>query len=69
MSTKRLYCVGCEEFKDNPENSSTYKCPIHQKFRMEKRENLFFRLSKYQEEIENIKQPSSLSHKKEGMKL
>ena len=28
---KGWYCVGCEEFKDNPENSSTYKCPIHQK--------------------------------------
>ena len=25
---KGLYCVGCEEFKDNPENSSTYKCHL-----------------------------------------
>ena len=25
---KGWYCVGCEEFKDNPENSSTFKCPI-----------------------------------------
>jgi len=46
---KGWYCVGCEEFKDNPENSSTYKCPIHQKnLEWKNEENLFFRLSKYQ---------------------
>ena len=27
---KGWYCVGCEEFKDNPDNSPTHKCPIHQ---------------------------------------
>jgi methionyl-tRNA synthetase len=52
---KGWYCVGCEEFKDNPENSSTYKCPIHQKnLEWKNEENLFFRLSKYQEQIENL---------------
>ncbi|MBO8241961.1 methionine--tRNA ligase [Prochlorococcus marinus XMU1410] len=57
---KGWYCVGCEEFKDNPENSSTYKCPIHQKnLEWKNEENLFFRLSKYQKEIEKIiNQPS-----------
>ena len=40
---KGWYCVGCEEFKDNPENSSTYKCPIHQKnLEWKNEENLFF---------------------------
>ena len=52
---KGWYCVGCEEFKDNPENSSTYKCPIHQKnLEWKNEENLFFRLSKYQSQIEKI---------------
>ncbi len=52
---KGWYCVGCEEFKDNPENSSTYKCPIHQKnLEWRNEENLFFRLSKYQKQIEEI---------------
>jgi len=52
---KGWYCVGCEEFKDNPENSSTFKCPIHQKnLEWKNEENLFFRLSKYQTEIEDI---------------
>ena len=52
---KGWYCVGCEEFKDNPENSSSYKCPIHQKnLEWRNEENLFFRLSKYQSQIEEI---------------
>ncbi len=52
---KGWYCVGCEEFKDNPENSKTYKCPIHQRnLEWKNEENLFFRLSKYQEQIEKI---------------
>ena len=52
---KGWYCVGCEEFKDNPENSPTYKCPIHQKnLEWKNEENLFFRLSKYQKQIEKI---------------
>ena len=52
---KGWYCVGCEEFKDNPDNSSTYLCPIHQKkLEWKNEENLFFRLSKYQTQIEEI---------------
>ena len=62
---KGWYCVGCEEFKDNPENSSNYKCPIHQKnLEWKNEENLFFRLSKYQSEIENLlKEPSFIEPK------
>jgi len=62
---KGWYCVGCEEFKDNPENSSTYKCPIHQKsLEWKNEENLFFRLSKYQSQIENlINEPSFIEPK------
>ncbi len=52
---KGWYCVGCEEFKDNPENSPNFKCPIHQKnLEWKNEENLFFRLSKYQAQIENL---------------
>ncbi len=52
---KGWYCVGCEEFKDNPENSPTHKCPIHQKnLEWKNEENLFFRLSKYQSQIEDL---------------
>ncbi len=56
---KGWYCVGCEEFKENPDNSSSRKCPIHQKnLEWKNEENLFFRLSKYQSQIEDlIKQP------------
>ena len=52
---KGWYCVGCEEFKDNPDNSPTYKCPIHQKnLEWKNEENLFFKLSKYQTKIESL---------------
>ena len=52
---KGWYCVGCEEFKDNPENSSTYKCPIHQRnLEWKNEENLFFKLSKYQSQIQEL---------------
>ena len=52
---KGWYCVGCEEFKDNPDNSATRKCPIHNKNLEWKNEtNLFFRLSKYQKNIEEL---------------
>lgn len=48
-----LYCVGCEAFKP-PKDLVDGKCPDHQKEpeRVEQ-ENWFFRLSKYQEEIES----------------
>ena len=52
---KGWYCVGCEEFKDNPDNSPTRMCPIHNKNLEWKNEtNLFFRLSKYQKDIEKL---------------
>ena len=62
---KGWYCVGCEEFKDNPDNSPTYKCPIHQKnLEWKNEENLFFRLSKYQSQIEDlINDPSFIQPK------
>ncbi len=52
---KGWYCVGCEEFKDNPDNSPTYQCPIHKKqLEWKNEENLFFKLSKYQKEVEEL---------------
>ena len=52
---KGWYCVGCEEFKDNPDNSPLTQCPIHKKnLEWRDEENLFFRLSKYQNQIEEI---------------
>ena len=62
---KGWYCVGCEEFKDNPDNSPTHKCPIHQKkLEWKNEENLFFRLSKYQSKIEDlINNPSFIQPK------
>ena len=62
---KGWYCVGCEEFKDNPENSQNFKCPIHLKnLEWKNEENLFFRLSKYQSQIEKlINEPSFIEPK------
>ena len=62
---KGWYCVGCEEFKDNPDNSPTHKCPIHQKtLEWKNEENLFFKLSKYQSQIEElIKEPTFIQPK------
>jgi len=49
------YCVGCEEYKDIKENDKSPICSIH-KCELEWRdeENLFFKLSKYQEQIEKL---------------
>jgi methionyl-tRNA synthetase len=49
------YCVACEEFKDDPHESSDPECPIHKR-PLEWRDelNLFFRLSRYQEKIEAL---------------
>ncbi len=62
---KGWYCVGCEEFKDNPDNSPNTICPIHNKnLEWRNEENLFFKLSKYQKEIENlISNPSFIEPK------
>ena len=63
---KGWYCVGCEEFKDNPDNSPSYKCPIHKKNLEWKNEtNLFFRLSKYQAAIEELIQDPEFIEPKE----
>jgi len=52
---KGWYCVGCEEFKENPNNSPLTVCPIHKKnLEWRDEENLFFRLSKYQNKIEEL---------------
>lgn len=49
------YCVDCEEYKDEKEMDAVHNCPIHKKpcqYRNE--ENYFFRLSKYQKELEDL---------------
>ena len=53
------YCVACEEFKDDPHDAQDPECPTHRR-PLEWRDelNLFFRLSRYQEQIEAlIQQP------------
>ncbi|MFZ9265116.1 MAG: methionine--tRNA ligase [Vulcanococcus sp.] len=49
------YCVACEEFKDDPHEAQDPECPIHRK-PLEWRDevNLFFRLSRYQQQIEDL---------------
>jgi methionyl-tRNA synthetase len=49
------YCVACEEFKDDPATAQAPDCPIHQR-PLEWRDevNLFFRLSRYQQQIESL---------------
>ena len=49
------YCVGCEEYKDDPAEAVDPSCPIHQKpLEWRDEENLFFRLSHYQSQIEEL---------------
>ncbi len=50
-----LYCVGCEEFKKESELQEG-RCPEHPNKDLEKvaEENYFFRLSKYQKQLEQI---------------
>ena len=57
------YCVGCEEFKDEPPEAKDACCPIHQKaLEWRDEENLFFCLSHFQEKIEQlINQPDFIS--------
>jgi methionyl-tRNA synthetase len=49
------YCVACEEFKDDPHEAQDPECPTHRR-PLEWRDelNLFFRLSRYQEQIEAL---------------
>ncbi len=52
---KGWYCVGCEEYKEYPESELNPKCDIHKKeLEWRDEENLFFRLSNYQEQIEEL---------------
>ena len=52
---KGWYCVGCEEFKDITDEKNTPKCPIHLKdLEWRDEENLFFCLSNYQSQIEEL---------------
>lgn len=50
------YCVACEEFKDKRELLEDGCCPTHTNLKAEWRdeENYFFRLSKYQQALENL---------------
>ncbi|MBP0000803.1 MAG: methionine--tRNA ligase [Cyanobacteria bacterium SID2] len=50
------YCVGCEEFKDERELLDNRHCPLHPNQEAEWRdeENYFFRLSKYQNKLEEL---------------
>jgi methionyl-tRNA synthetase len=49
------YCVACEEFKDDPHEAQDPECPTHRR-PLEWRDelNLFFRLSRYQGDIEEL---------------
>jgi len=49
------YCVGCEEYKEVDKHEKNPYCSIHKK-KLEWRdeENLFFKLSKYQHQIEKL---------------
>ncbi len=49
---KALYCVGCEEFKNEKDLNENGECPIHlKKPEVVEEENYFFTLSKYTEAI------------------
>jgi len=54
-SYEGLYCTGCEEYKDPKELVEDTQCPLHLK-RCEQRaeENYFFRLSRYQAQVEAL---------------
>ena len=49
------YCVACEEFKDDPHEAQDPECSLHRR-PLEWRDevNLFFRLSRYQHQIEQL---------------
>ncbi len=52
-SQKGWYCVGCEEYKDDKQDSKKPVCSIHHKeLEWRDEDNLFFCLSKFQEQIE-----------------
>ncbi|WP_414528598.1 methionine--tRNA ligase [Nodularia chucula] len=53
---KGWYCVSCEEFKEERELLEGHRCPIHTNKEVEWRDeqNYFFRLSKYQTQLEEL---------------
>jgi len=50
------YCVSCEEFKEERDLLDDHRCPIHTNKQVEWRDeqNYFFRLSKYQSQLEQL---------------
>lgn len=69
-----LYCVSCEEYKDEKELAENNCCPVHLKpCAPRKEDNYFFALSKYQHKLEellttnpNFVRPSHRLHEVEG---
>ncbi|MCX7594428.1 MAG: methionine--tRNA ligase [Fischerella sp.] len=55
---KGWYCVSCEEFKEERELLEGHRCPLHPNKEAEWRDeqNYFFRLSKYQTQLEALYQ-------------
>ena len=55
---KGWYCVSCEEFKEERELLPEHRCPIHPNKEVEWRDeqNYFFRLSKYQSQLQELYQ-------------
>ncbi|KAL9265824.1 Methionine--tRNA ligase, chloroplastic/mitochondrial-like protein [Drosera capensis] len=50
-----LYCVNCEEYKDEKELLTDNCCPVHLKpCALRKEDNYFFALSKYQKQLEEL---------------
>ncbi|KAG0567910.1 hypothetical protein M758_7G105300 [Ceratodon purpureus] len=50
-----LYCINCEEYKDEDELLEDLCCPIHRKpCEARKEDNYFFALSKYQQPLEDL---------------
>ncbi|GAX39984.1 methionyl-tRNA synthetase [Tolypothrix sp. NIES-4075] len=55
---KGWYCVSCEEFKEERDLLEKHRCPIHTNKEVEWRDeqNYFFRLSKYQSQLQELYQ-------------
>jgi len=53
---KGFYCVSCEEFKEERDLLENHRCPLHPNREAEWRDeqNYFFRLSKYQNQLEAL---------------
>lgn len=60
-SYEGLYCVGCESFKTPEELNDQGECPDHlKKPELVKEENYFFKLSRYQEQLEQLIESDTL---------